>query len=115
MPLRFILFAVVTTVFVNSEARSLRQSSTPKYVETPSQDAVDEERVNYIKTVYANAELAAQAAARVQKVDDIPLTKKEKIQLWFNKLFLPKRHDNEKFEYSNDHFRVVKILKPPNQ
>ncbi|OWZ22510.1 RxLR effector protein [Phytophthora megakarya] len=110
MHLRFILFAIVTTVLVNSEARSLRQSSTPKHVKTPSQDPVDEERVNYIKTVYANAELAAQAAARVQKVDDIPLTKKEKIQLWFNKLFLPKTHYYERIESTNGHFREGRIV-----
>ncbi|OWZ08543.1 RxLR effector protein [Phytophthora megakarya] len=105
MRLGFILFAIVTTLLANSEARSLRQSPTS------TEDPTDEERVNFVRTVFADPVLAAEAAAaRAAAKVELPPTKLEKAKQLLAKV-LPK-NDNLRLEYiGNGQFRGHRIVK----
>ncbi|OWZ03267.1 RxLR effector protein [Phytophthora megakarya] len=96
MRLGCILIAIVSTLLVSSEARSLRQSPTSESETTTSEDPADEERIFKIKTVVTDA-----AEEVVKKVKDAPLPKKEKIKNFIAKALLPKVNDNLRLEYNN--------------
>ncbi|OWZ00600.1 RxLR effector protein [Phytophthora megakarya] len=112
MRLDFILLIIATTLLVNSEARSLRQSPASKSVGTTTEDPADEERVQRVRTVFADPVLAAQAAAaRLNKVE-IPVSKLEKAKKFLAKRLLPKANDNLRLEYvGNGQFRGHRIVK----